>query len=416
MIRSFTKSFRPPYGSRGMTYIPHQFDRRRAEELILEQDKKRIFAPFSRNFETKSVRVSHDNPLKKAFLPFFYTNGDITHSDFEGEIGNIQHIILPPLLGRGISYVQYKMWSPVTGTFDGSSYRNLFTYGGFTWSQRLVEDAISEYNIILKLKPFHPSFLDSDAIVDPFHKREIVAKEEAIEAMKNLEIPKIENWIKQYFNSHDSRVTKLELHFSDLTIRTCLLPFYILQYDCMPPRVIPALDQNTKVVGSAPISPTKSMIVAAAATGLVSLFFPQMALAARVAMIAGPSIATGLWMKTRLYLKGYLNWAYMDNKRSENASFAKTESDRLRRRITENLNTSYRETTQVINIPDKYYHLLGLTPGKTYTKKEVTRAFHGKVKEVHPDRIQGSGEPFIELVKARKEFYRAFGEIKRNPS
>ena len=303
-------------------FIPHQIGKSDAIERFRKYDENRFF-----------VRSAKEKSLEKTFIPVFFTDSMEVSSEYNGEYSQTQYY--PIVTKKGIIMQPYMHWYPVSGTLSGSVYSSLLTYGGFSLNQRLVEEALSTQDFIKKLRPFDDRYIEDEVTVDPFYKREEIAKEEVIRTIQTLETRKINNLIRSRYYSTGSHVTSLNVKISNLKINSCLLPAYILDQGSMPPRIMPAINFDSKIFGPAPVSIAKSVTAAAVASGAFSLCLPQMDTPAKAAMICGPSLLTGLWLQAKPRLQKYINQRQMDKLSQKNDMGIETEDDYWRRRMTE---------------------------------------------------------------------------------
>jgi len=396
------------------TFIPHQFGFEEACKRFIEEDKDRLFAPSKPEWsKALAIQGSVKEPLKKVFIPYFYVNAETIKTEFNGEFGITRTYVIHTK--KGPIYSTYTDWYPLSGTLGPRIYEpendDLFVYGGLTWSSRLVEKAVSGFDIIRHLKPFDPKLIDSMTTVDPFLKRSAIAQDTALTRIKSFERERIKGEIRRRSGRLKVSVNYMDIQYKNVKIQGCLLPVYILKYNKnTPPRVLPAINiRKTKITGPVKLSPSKCMVGSAVVSTVAvigcSILFPEVSLQAELLMIPLSVALTGLWAQHHLKIRSiYQGWE-LKRERELNASVSETKADRERREATEEFSSS----NQIVELVSKHFYALGLDPEEPITNKKIQDAFADKIKKCHPDITKGNSDKAIEIIEARNAFLKAFG-------
>jgi hypothetical protein len=321
-----------------LSFIPHEFSHQEACKRFIDQDKKRLFAPFHANtLQLVNLPDPKDNPLKKVLLPFFGVNAEISQTDYSASYGITKVIIHTNSRGQTITRT-YTDWHDISGSIGPHKYTQedpkMCIYGGLTWDSRGIEQAMENCEISSPLKPFDSKFVNPDTTVDPFLKRSAFTRKIANERIRDAEYNRIERAIKEFIPCDLVKVSKANINVKTFKMSNYLLPAYILQYPGHSPRIMPALNNKVVIIGSNPLSMAKcSGAVAVAATAL-SLFFPEWAFSTKLSMILISSLLSALWARYRLTIEHTWQQSTVESDRKRNAFVSETITDKTRLQAT----------------------------------------------------------------------------------
>jgi hypothetical protein len=391
--------------------ISHQFDLKAAGSLFVAADKNRFFAPAIHEEPAPGLILNETNPLKKVFLPFFLVNATTCTTNYKAEYG-IEHITWYTDSEGKVRTRSYTEWYSIWGTVGPFAYtpdtNDMQIYAGFQWPVSHVEEAIAGHRLTQILSRYDPTSIDAETVVDPFLKRLSRAHDSAVQRIHNSLEYHIRADIYNRTGSRNISSISFNHSISSLNLLAAILPAYVLQYPNMPARFMAAISANPKVVGPAPLSESKVVIVSTIVTGVASLFFPA-TIGARVLMMIAGGVVSDVWVRHRLNV-GYI-WSQQEikNNRQENDAVLETEQDRMLREATVG-NAGSSEVAgegRVLDVDPIYFVALGLNPEQPITEKEINKAFHKKINVCHPDKA-GTHRQAIQVIAARNALLDAF--------
>lgn len=398
-VKNYSKEFNP------LTYIEHQFSKERASKLFVEHDAKRLFAPNVD--ESKLPMASDTNPLQKVLIPTFCFNTKIGRSKYEGKYGVTHTYTTTNEEGKTETH-SHTTWHYISGKIGPFNLTEMDAgmkvYGGLTQPSHIVEEAFEGYKIVGKAISLDVEKIDLDTDIDPFLKKAALAQEIAYKRIRAFLVNKAENDISRKSGYFQTRVNQLDTNYESFETTSHLLAAYILKYDRNPPRILSAIDLQTRIAGPNPVSTIKVTAAVTAITAFVALFLPpQYKLAVRLLSIAASSIATATLTNYKPSLQNSIHNKKIEWEVNRNEAVSESPNDRFRRKLTEKVKPEQElPKANIINVSPVYFHLLGLDPSSPYTEKEIQKAYIREILKTHPDRQNpqvNDGEAYKELTE-----------------
>jgi hypothetical protein len=404
--------------SNSLSWAKHRLARETAANRFIEAERGRLLAPLSQTVSSQFIVNAAGNPLRKVFFPFFGVNAAFKQTDYEGKYGILKHEIS---IKDGKPKTKTRTdWYHISGSLGPSQYQqeddSMRIYAGLTWKNSLIERAFVSEKFSHVLQPFQSTNIDSDAWVDPFVKRCVLAQEIAWDRIQDLERDRIRNDIRRRTNCDFTCIHSLNSSINSLHLTAFYLPGYILEYPHSPARVLSALSEKGQVVGTGTLSKLKCMTLAGIASIAFSLFFPEISLALRLGMVASTCIGSGLWAHYRSDIVYHHQQASVSREKLRNEEISETRADKRRRLETEPLN---REPLlggfSTLEIDPLYFQKIDLDPAQQISEELVNKAFYAKISVAHPDRKTGSNHAARELIEARNSIITAIRKRQGQP-
>lgn len=409
-----------------LNYIKHSFSQANAAKRFADKDQNRLFAPnISLPEEKNALQISMGNPLKEVFVPYFGVTAKIPMTRYTGRYG-IDHITFSTYTDKdGHTHITTNIethWHNISGTLSSSSYYpnddQMIVYGGFTWPRSLMEKAMSGYHFTDQLIPFDPATVNNGVMVDPFLRKAALTHGIFYERIRSYESTRAKHDVNKRIKCDHVEINELFYDFSEFKLSSFLLPAYILQYSNWPPRILPAFNAPTKIVGPAPLSSVKVGTVVGVVATFASFFLaPPLAISARIAWVAASAMGGGLLAKYNLTIRNTWQQSSIAKEKEENESVAESFADKNRRETTEGFTShvKQKEPTDLLEVEEIYFQILDLDPSKPVTEKMVTDAFNHKIKKIHPD-VNKAADPEETrvLIEARNRMHAALKKKKHN--
>jgi len=407
-IFAITKRFNSSHAA-PLSFMPHAFPIHEAAKRFIDADHKRLLAPRIR-YDANQLVVGHDNPMKKALVPFYGVNASIAGTRYKAEYAIDSTEYYTETDDKGNTTLQSRTrrdWYDISGYLRGIRYNpqdnKMGIYAGFTWSAKLLEESMDGYKILRHLQPFEAKAIEQDIHIDPFLKRLAQAQKEAYRRIHNAEKDRIRDDINNRITCDDISISDYTISYNDFDLSAYMLPAYILQYPNLSPRVLPALFENdTQIYGKAPISPFKTMLAAAAATAIPAVLATTVPLPFRLGWMAFSSVASGLYAHYNLSARHTYQTRKLNHEKEDNESVSETLADRFRFEATSR-DFKILEPAQILNVDPEFYEVMGLKPDEPVTEEKIQEAFSEKLKAAHPDQ-GGTSEDTQKLIQAKQAF------------
>jgi hypothetical protein len=418
----------PRASAHNLTYLPHAFPLEEAAKRIVEHDQNRLFSPLPK--KSFALIASEKSPLTAALVPVCGIYADVASTDYEGQIGRDRVVYDYHYDDKGNCTTTTRIvtdWFYVSGTVGSCRYAqhdsNMTIYFGERYNDRTIETAVERHNVKKFLQPFDKEKINKDISIDPWTKVDGFGISEGQKRIRNAELQRVKDhmWKKNWSVDH-VHVDRFQVHYrthrdglAHFGLDAMMLPVYILEYPHNPIRVLSAISPESKeVVGSAPISSVKVMAATTAATAVISIFFPQIAIPVRISAILGTALASGSWAHLNPSAKHFFEQRRTEQQKTYNASFPRSPIDNARIEATADFNGS--ETIgqseapkPKLEVDPRYYEALGLHPDDAITSESVQAAFTNNIKKVHTD-LGGNDAKTREIIEARKAFQNAFSK------
>lgn len=379
-----------------LNFAPHEFSLEEAAKRFADADNKRFFAPNPLNMKALAIPESPENPLKKLLIPIIGVNADIESSHYHADYGVTRTRFVVCLDGK-IKTEFYTDWYHISGNLGSHSYHqeqpSMSIYGGLTYEDAAVEEALENYKLSHRLQPFDNKNIQPDTCVDPFVIRSARAQEIAQRRINSLENSRVLQDIRQRVYCDFINVQKLNINYN-LQLSYHLLPGYVLKYPQQPARIMPAFKDESRVVGPGALSVPKCVAMAITMASIAATLVPQVAFTLRLTAVIAASVLSGLGAQQKLYLQNNFQQHRIKKARDKNESVAELLTDRKRREATENSrhssNSAFKADFSAPVDHDLAEHLarLGLNPTMPFhsiTEEIVHKAWLKKIKEVHTD-------------------------------
>lgn len=409
----------------GMSYIKPHFSYADASKRFANTDKSRFFAPAVPD-EKNALQISPGNPLKQAYVPFFGVTAKIPMTRYTGKYGIDRITVSVSTDKNGNPLITPKVvtdWHYISGTLGSSSYSpnndGMIVYAGFSWPRGLMERAMSDYHFTQQLAPFDSSTVNNGILVDPFLRKAALTHGIFYERIRNHEKNRAECDVKKNVRCDHVEINDLDYNYNEFKLSSFLLPAYILQYPNCPPRILPAFNPSTKIVGPAPLSSIKVGTTIGIIATIASVFLPPpLSITARIAWIAASAMSSGLLAKYNLVIRDAWQQTSIAKEKEENESVSESFADKDRRETTEGFATPIKQkesSADLLEVDEIYFEILELDSKKPVTEKMVNDAFNNKIKKVHPDlNKQADPEETRVLIETRNRMHAALRKKKSN--
>jgi hypothetical protein len=401
----------------------HSFDINEAARLFAEADAKRLFGRSGELIQglTTAYNTRADRrPLQSYYLPYFFARAHIDETRYNAQYGLERVSTHVDSKGHVHTRIHIDWWytSGSVGPFstDGSTSNDMRLYAGFGFDQTDAEEAVGNYSPFddVVLQTFTPQTLvDAAASVDPFLRRKVLAKREFIERIhSHLHGLIVSDVQARHWTNHVTGV-KFNMTLGSLKMRATLLPFYVLQYDRCPPRLMLGLDAigNQKITpvttGSPPPSGLKLGVVNATLFATAtSLLLPYSLLARIIGGMVG--WFASLWYAAyRDTVRYYFQKERMARARTVNDAEYESAKDRSRREATEHMRRFMERATESLCVDGavddlkRQFIMLGLDYRRAHTEAAIREAYLSRIKCAHPDLPGGSHQTAAEINVAR---------------
>lgn len=215
-----------------LNFAPHEFTLTDAAKRFADEDQRRFFAPSSLNMKALAIPESPENPLKKLLLPIFGINADIESTTYHAEYGINRMRLVVGSDGK-IKTEFYIDRYHISGKLGSHRYHqeqpSMSIYGGLTYEDQAVEEAMENYKLSHRLQPFDIKNIEPDIWVDPFEIRSARAQEIAQERINSCEIFRAHQDIRTRVTCDLISVHKINTNYN-LHLSHHLLPGYVLKY------------------------------------------------------------------------------------------------------------------------------------------------------------------------------------------